>query len=139
VPVKVSVGLLTISAVYLQPKYTVNQAQLGDVYNNLGCRFIAERHLKGKHTYWGSRLITHKDAIYSKRWKATIWDTCMGQPTKGPSNRYKGCSPSLRCCKFMFWHIVRTFACHDHTNSTPTLRFPHFLDSRIGSLVEMKL
>jgi hypothetical protein len=50
-------NLLTISAVYLAPKYTVKQEQLEDFYNTLGYRFIAGDY-NAKHTDWGSRLIT---------------------------------------------------------------------------------
>jgi hypothetical protein len=58
VSVEDSVGLITISAVYLPPKHTVKQEQLEDIYNNLGHRFIAGGDYNAKHTDWGSRLIT---------------------------------------------------------------------------------
>jgi hypothetical protein len=58
VSVESSVGLLTISAVYLLPKYTVKQEKLEDIYNTLGRRFIAGGEYNAKHTNWGSRLIT---------------------------------------------------------------------------------
>jgi lipoprotein NlpI len=44
-----SVGLLTISAVYLPPKYTVKPKQL-DFYNTLGCQYIAGGDYNAKHT-----------------------------------------------------------------------------------------
>jgi hypothetical protein len=53
-----SVGLKTISAVYLPPKHTVKQEHLEDFYNTLGHRFIAGEDYNAKHTDWGSRLIT---------------------------------------------------------------------------------
>jgi hypothetical protein len=53
-----SVGLLTILAVHLPPKYTVKQGQLEDFYNTIRCRFIARGDYNAKHTDWGSRLIT---------------------------------------------------------------------------------
>jgi hypothetical protein len=40
VSVEDSVGLLTISAAYLAPKYTVKQEKLEDFYNTLGHWFI---------------------------------------------------------------------------------------------------
>jgi exonuclease III len=58
VSVEDSVGLITISAVYLPPKHTVKQAQLEDFYCTLGRRFIAGGDYNAKHTDWGSRLIT---------------------------------------------------------------------------------
>jgi hypothetical protein len=58
VSVEDSVGLLTISAVYLPPKHTVKQEQLEDFYNSLGRRFIAGEDYIYKHTNCGSRLIT---------------------------------------------------------------------------------
>jgi hypothetical protein len=57
VSVEDSVGLLTISAVYLPPKHTVKQEQLEDFYNTLGRRFIAGGDYNAKHTDWGSRLV----------------------------------------------------------------------------------
>jgi exonuclease III len=53
VSVEDSVGLLTISAVYLPPKHTVKQEQLEDFYNNLGRRFTAGGDYSAKHTDWG--------------------------------------------------------------------------------------
>jgi hypothetical protein len=53
-----TVGLLTIWAVYLPPKYTAKQEQLEDFYNTLRRRFIAGGDYNAKHTDWGSRLIT---------------------------------------------------------------------------------
>jgi hypothetical protein len=58
VSVEDSVGLLTISAVYLPPKHTVKQEQFEAFYNNLGRRFIAGGDYSTKHTNWESRLIT---------------------------------------------------------------------------------
>jgi hypothetical protein len=45
-----SVGLLTILAVYLPLKHTVEQKQLEDFYNTLGRRFIAAGDYNAKHT-----------------------------------------------------------------------------------------
>jgi hypothetical protein len=53
-----SVGLLTISAVYLPLKHTAKQEQLEDFYNTQGHRFIAGGDYNAKHTNWGSRFIT---------------------------------------------------------------------------------
>jgi hypothetical protein len=57
VSVEDSVCLLTILAVYLAPKRTVNQEQSEDFYNTLGWRFIAGGDYNAKHIDWGSRLI----------------------------------------------------------------------------------
>jgi hypothetical protein len=50
VSVEVSVGLLTILAVYLPPRHTVKQEQFEDYYNTLLRRFIACGHYNAKHT-----------------------------------------------------------------------------------------
>jgi uncharacterized membrane protein YvbJ len=50
VSVEDSVGLLTTSAGYLPPKYTVKQEQLEDYYNTLGHRFITAGDCNAKHT-----------------------------------------------------------------------------------------
>jgi hypothetical protein len=67
-----SVGLLTISAVYLPPKYTVKREHLEDFYITLGRHFIAGRDYNAKHTKWQSGLITLEDAKYSKQWKTYL-------------------------------------------------------------------
>jgi hypothetical protein len=54
VSVKDSVGLLTISAVYLPSKHSVKQGQLQDFYNILGRWFIAGGDYDANHTDWGS-------------------------------------------------------------------------------------
>jgi hypothetical protein len=51
-------GPLTISAVYFPPKHAIKQEQLEEFYNTLGHRFIAGGDYNGKHTDWGSRLMT---------------------------------------------------------------------------------
>jgi hypothetical protein len=56
VSVEDSVGLLTISAIYLPLRYTVMQEQLEDIYSTPGRRFIAGDY-NAKHTDRGSRLI----------------------------------------------------------------------------------
>jgi hypothetical protein len=53
-----SVGLLTVSAAYLPPKYSVKQEQLEDFYNTPGHFFIVGGDYNANHTDWGSRLIT---------------------------------------------------------------------------------
>jgi hypothetical protein len=55
-----TVGLLTISAVYLPPKHTVKQEQVEDFYGTLVYQFIAGGDYNPKHTDWGSRLVSHK-------------------------------------------------------------------------------
>jgi hypothetical protein len=55
-----SVGLLTISAVYLPPRHTVKRVQFKDFNNTLGRQFTARGDYNPKHADWGSRLITTK-------------------------------------------------------------------------------
>jgi hypothetical protein len=85
-----SVGLITISAVYLPPKYSVRQEELEDFYNNLGCQFITGGDYNAKHTDWGSRLIN------SRRWEVpktmqrnNLKHPSTGEPTYWPSDRNK--------------------------------------------------
>jgi hypothetical protein len=54
VSVEDSVGLLTILAVYVPPKYTVKQEQLEDFYNTLGHPFFAGGDYNAKQIDWGS-------------------------------------------------------------------------------------
>jgi hypothetical protein len=57
VSVEGSVGLITISAIYLPPKHIVKQEQLEDFYNTPGRWFISGDY-NAKHTDWGSIHIT---------------------------------------------------------------------------------
>jgi exonuclease III len=61
VHVEDSVGLFRMLVVYLPTRYTAKQEQLEDFYNTLGCQFIARGDYNGKHTGWGSRLITPRE------------------------------------------------------------------------------
>jgi hypothetical protein len=53
VTVEDTIGLLTISVVYLPPKHEVKQEQLENFINKLGCRSIAGRDHNAKRTDWG--------------------------------------------------------------------------------------
>jgi hypothetical protein len=55
-----SIGPLTISAVYLPPKFNVKQEHLEELYNTLGKRFIAGGDYNAKHTVWASQKVSPK-------------------------------------------------------------------------------
>jgi hypothetical protein len=57
ISVEDSIGPLTISAVYLAPKFIVKQEHQEELYNTLRHQFIPGDY-NAKHTVWGSRLIT---------------------------------------------------------------------------------
>jgi hypothetical protein len=61
-----SVGLLTISAVYLPPRHTVKPNQFDDFYNTLGRRFIADGTTMQTILTGEPGLLHSKDANYSK-------------------------------------------------------------------------
>jgi hypothetical protein len=85
-----SVGLLTISAVYLPPKHTVKQEQLEDYHNTIGCRFIAGGDYNAKHTDWGSRLITSRGhEIFNTMERNNLKHLSTVEPTYWPSDRNK--------------------------------------------------
>jgi hypothetical protein len=90
VSVEDSVGLLTISAVYLPPKHIAKQEQLEDFYNTLGRRFIAGGDYNTKHTYWGSGLITPRGrAVLKMMERSNLKHLSTGEPTYWPSDRNK--------------------------------------------------
>jgi hypothetical protein len=90
VSVEDSIGLLTISAVYLPPKHTVKQEHFEGFYNTLGRRSIAGGDYNVKHTDCGSRLISLKDTNCWKRKKRTRWNTYLTrEPIYRPSARNK--------------------------------------------------
>jgi hypothetical protein len=85
-----TIGLLTISAVYLPPKYTVKQEKLQDFYNTLGRRFIAGGHHNAKHTDWGSKLITPRGREVLKTFERNnLKKPIYGEPTYWPCDRHK--------------------------------------------------
>jgi hypothetical protein len=88
VPVKDSVGLLTISAVYLPHRYTVKQGQLEEFYNTLDHRFIMGGDYSAKHTNWGSRLNTPKGCKLLSAME-NLKHLSMVEPTHWPSDRNK--------------------------------------------------
>jgi hypothetical protein len=113
VSVEDSVGLLTISAVYLSNKYTVKQEQFQDSYNTLGRKFIAGGHYNVKHTDWGFRPITSRGCEVLKTMEINILKhLSTGEPTYWSPDRnklpdivlmcYKGNSPKLPLSKIMF-------------------------------------
>jgi exonuclease III len=90
VSVEHSVGLLTISAVYLPLKHTVEQEQLEDYYNTLGRWFIAEGDYNAKHTDWRSRLITPSGReVFNTMERNNLKHLSTGEPTYWPSYRNK--------------------------------------------------
>jgi exonuclease III len=85
-----SVSLLTISAVYLPPKYKAKQEQLEEFYNSLRCRFMAGGDYNAKHTDWGSRLITPRGCKVLKTMERNnLKHLSTGEPTYWPSDRNK--------------------------------------------------
>jgi hypothetical protein len=90
VSVEDSVGLLTISAVYLSPKHTAKQEQLEDFYNTLGRWFIAGGDYNVKHTDWESRLITPRGhEVLKTMERNNLKHLSTGEPTYWPSDRNK--------------------------------------------------
>jgi hypothetical protein len=83
-----SVGLSTISAVYLPPRHTVKQEQFDDVYNNLGQHFIAGGDYNAKHTDWGYTLISFKGHKLLKMMDSNSFKhLSMGELNYWPSDR----------------------------------------------------
>jgi hypothetical protein len=77
-----SVDLLTISAVYLQPKHTIKQEQLEDYYNTLGRWFIAGGNYNAKHTDWASTLITPRGReVFNTMKRNNLKHLSTGEPT----------------------------------------------------------
>jgi hypothetical protein len=85
-----SIGLLTISSVYLPLKYSVKQGQLEDFYNNLGRRFIPGGDYNTKHIDWGSRFITPRGCEVLKTIERNnSKHLSTGEPTYWPFDRNK--------------------------------------------------
>jgi endonuclease/exonuclease/phosphatase (EEP) superfamily protein YafD len=85
-----SVGLITITAVYLPPKHTVRKEQLEEFYATLGTRFIAGGDYNAKHTNWGSRIITPRGREVLKAMESNnLTHLSTGQPTYWPSDMNK--------------------------------------------------
>jgi hypothetical protein len=90
VSVEDSVGLLTISALYLPPIYTRKQDQLEGFYNTLGRRFIAGRDYNAKHADCLSRLINPREREVLKTTERNNWKhLSTAEPTYWSSDRNK--------------------------------------------------
>jgi exonuclease III len=82
VPVEDSVGLITISSVYIPTKHTVKQEQLEEFYITLGRRFIAGGDYNVKHTDWRSRFSTPTGRkVLKKMERNKLKHISMGEPT----------------------------------------------------------
>jgi hypothetical protein len=120
------INLLTISSVYLPPKYTAKQEQLEDFYNTLGRRFIAGGGYNAKHTDWGSRLITPRGREVLKTLERNnLEDLSTGEPTYWSYDRNKlpdlvdfCVTKDFAVANLFFWPTFRSFSGLDHTNIT---------------------
>jgi hypothetical protein len=85
-----TVGLLTVSAVYLPPKHTVKQEQLEDFYNTLGHQFNAGDDSSAKHTDWESILVSPRGReILKTIERNNLRHISMGEPIYWPTDRNK--------------------------------------------------
>jgi hypothetical protein len=119
--VKDLLGLLTILAVYLPPKYTVKQKQL-DFYNTLGHQFIAGNY-NAKHTDWGSRLITPRGREVLKMMERNnLKLLSMGEPTYWPSDM-NNLPDLVDLCvtKGILQDLAVAKSCFDLSNHSPVL------------------
>jgi hypothetical protein len=117
VSVEDSVGLITISAVYLPPKHTVQQEQLEEFYATLRHRFIADGDYIANHTDWGSRIITRCGREVLKIMESNnLIHLSTGQPIYLPSDMtaLKGSSNN---CKVQTRPLVRDGAPPHQTHS----------------------
>jgi hypothetical protein len=79
--------LLTVSAVYLPPKPTVQHDQLAAFYNTPGRRFIAGGDYNAKLTAWGSQLISPRGREVLKTMEQLNLDhISTAEPTYSPSD-----------------------------------------------------
>jgi hypothetical protein len=90
VSVEDSVGLITISAVYLPPKHTAKQEQLEEFYNTLERRLISGGDYNAKHADWGSRLVTPRGNEVLKTMETNnLKHLSTEEPTYWPSDMNK--------------------------------------------------
>jgi hypothetical protein len=85
-----SVGLLTISTLYLPSRHKVKQEQFKYFYNTLGHQLIAGGDYSSTHTDWGSRLISFKGHELLKMMASNnLKHLSMGETPYWPSDRNK--------------------------------------------------
>ncbi|PNF20480.1 RNA-directed DNA polymerase from mobile element jockey [Cryptotermes secundus] len=83
-------GLITISAVYLPPKYTITHDHLTSFYTSLGHKFLAGGDYNAKHTDWGSRLISPRGRTIQNFIERFHYNHhSSGEPTYWPTDRNK--------------------------------------------------
>jgi hypothetical protein len=82
VTVEDTAGSLTISAVYLPPRHSIQQEELEDFFDTLGRRFIADGDYNAKHTEWGSRLTSPRGGVLLKTLESRNYrHLSSGEPT----------------------------------------------------------
>lgn len=78
------------SAVYCPPRHKLTKDDYNKYFSSLGSRFICGGDWNAKHTYWGSRLITHRGRqLYNTVQDLRLECMTSREPTYWPSDRNK--------------------------------------------------
>lgn len=85
-------GMITISAIYCPPRFSISSDIFDGFFQSLGRKFLAAGDYNAKHTHWGSRLVNPKGrqlykCITSRRNELDYISPC--QPTYWPHDRNK--------------------------------------------------
>lgn len=78
---------ITLSAIYVPPRFTPKPEEFQHFFSTLGPRFIAGGDWNSKHTYWGSRLINPRGRnLYAATRTGSFTFMSTGEPTYWPTD-----------------------------------------------------
>lgn len=80
----------TMSAIYCPPRHNVTKNDYKKYFSSLNSRFICGGDWNAKHTYWGSRLITHRGSqLHDTVQNLNLECLTSREPTYWPTDRGK--------------------------------------------------
>lgn len=89
IQIQSAIGLITFSAVYCPPRYSISKHVFTEFFNRLGKRFIAGGDYNAKHPWWGSRSNTPNPKgrqLYMAIQENKLATVSTGEPTYWPTD-----------------------------------------------------
>jgi len=81
---------VSVTAIYLPPRFALKEADFKNFFQKLGPQFIGGGDFKAKHPWWGSRLTNPKGSeLYKCIVNNSITTLSTGKPTYWPTDSRK--------------------------------------------------
>jgi len=104
---------VSVTAIYLPPRFALKEADFKNFFQKLGPQFILRGDFNDKHPWWGSRLTNPKGSeLYKCIVNNSITTFSTGKPTYWPTNSRK--IPDF----VAYFGIPHTLETHNQISST---------------------